>query len=673
MALMDRRLKDPWGVRFKDDNQKRDFTHWLCDNIEAAYNARIDIIGPYGQLDYNHWLYEMGKTPEKAKRFPGAADLNSSIVCEKVDALRARIVRTIFTEPVWTVEGWGKDAEKAPFAEEFHQWKLEEERLQQYLSKTIHSGLIEQNGILEILDRADVRLVTQLQKFAAMLTEGGDALIGEDNKPQIQTDEQGTPVPWSDEQTPYVEARTATYKTQRKGPGYRVISQRDFLFLPGHAADEHDLFGYAKRCFVRMGALAERVKLGVYPGIDVKDLERLSPRTTIQPGLERQGMSLAEQRDSTEEKELWDVLVLYDCDGDGLEEWYVCTVSVIDRVLLRIRKDDWGLPRYLPFTPFPRPDSVYGYSFVGDKLCTIAEEDTALRNMIADRSTMATNPPIVLLTNALWNPRSTPWGTGAIIRARQPNEIQPLTVPDVPQSAFVQRSLVKQSADAVAGLNDTAVGVTQEERRTATENSIVAQAAAVRTDEVVKNIQESLETLWLIRNELWIRTLEESPNGMEAPDTVIRTIETRGLEIQNGRFTSNMLRGNLRGKPRGSVETADKNKQRQDFGQSLQALAMLAKMIPQIGMVFQNPEAAEALIVQWARLFNVPERQAFVDPIRKMAQAAQAQMRGGMPGMMPGQPPMLGPGGAPDLQALLQAMPPEMADMLMNQQAGGVQ
>src|SRR4051812_48494970 len=165
MALLDRRMKDPTAVRFKSDTAKRDFITWLCDCIQAEEAAQSAFIQPYGLLDYSHWLYEQGKSDAKALPYPGAADLNSTIVTEKVDGMRARIIRTVFTDPVWSVEGWGQDAKKAPFSEEFHQWMLERERLQQYLSKVIHNSLVEQNGILEVLDRADVRAVQQLQRF----------------------------------------------------------------------------------------------------------------------------------------------------------------------------------------------------------------------------------------------------------------------------------------------------------------------------------------------------------------------------------------------------------------------------------------------------------------------------------------------------------------------------
>jgi hypothetical protein len=156
---------------------------------------------------------------------------------------------------------------------------------------------------------------------------------------------------------------------------------------------------------------------------------------------------------------------------------------------------------------------------------------------------------------------------------------------------------------------------------------------------------------------------------MPVPDAMVRALETRRLEIANGKFTAQMLRGNLRGKPRGSVETADKAKLRQDFGQSLQGLMMLAKMFPAVQFIFQNPEAAEAVIEQWARLFNVPDRQPFVNGLRKAIEAQQ-QAAHQQQMLMGGGVPMGAPAGPGNI---VQALPPQLQQLLMAGQAGGVQ
>lgn len=656
---------DPTVVKLSPAREL-EFTTWLVNEIQAAYDARATIIGQHGEIDYLHWLYEQGRSPQATGRWPGAADLGSPIITEKVDALRARMVRTVLTEPIWVVEGWGKDASRAPFVEEFHQWQAENERLQAYFTKGIHNGLIEGTGILEVVDRHDLRLVTKKQQVAAKLgPDGASVLLDEDNQPIVDLDEEGRPVPVEDGK-PVIDAEIASYERVRKGPGYRVISLRDFLFLPGHAADKSELFGYAKRCWKRMPDLDALAKQGVYT--NVEKLSRESDRETANPNLERQGQQIAEQRDRTSEKELWEVLILHDLDDDGLEEWYVATVSVQHRLLLRLQKDDLGVPRYIDLTPFPRPDSVYGYPFAW-KLASTAEEHAARRNMVSDRSTLATNAPITRRQGALWDPKEQPWGPGVVIDVRDAQEITPIQVPDIPQSAMALMQEPLQMAERIAGLNDISTAATSTEDKTLGEVRLQTTAAEIRIDEGVKLIQESLETLFLVRNELWIRTLEKQPEGIEPPDTLVRSLEARGLKDDsfNGKFTAKILRGNFRGKPRGSVETADRGRLLAMFNGSIRALAEMAKFNPLFGMILQHPGVAKTILEQWARLYAVPDRQVFmqaaqevVKQLQEQAAQQQAMMQGGMPpqGQLP-------PGPPEGIDGMMAQLPPELQQLAM--------
>jgi hypothetical protein len=666
--------KDPFDVQLTAEKRK-DLADWLSTEIESAYNARVNIIGPYGDIDYSHHLYEQGKSQTNSLRWPGAADLTSWIVTEKVDSLRARIVRTIFSEPVFIIDGWGADAKKSAYAEEFHQWQVEATRLQQYLSKVVHNALIEQTGVLEVVDRAESRLIRRTLQAAAKKTADGLMLLDDKNQPIPDRDERGA-LKQAVEGEEVIDVASESYQTVRKGPGYRVISLRDFLFLPGHVADKADLFGRAKRCWLRTAQLTERVKQGWYDKETVEKMGGESDRTEVPQGLQRTGVSLAEQTGRTVEKEVWEVQLLHDLDDDGLEEWYLATVSVQHRELLRLKRDDLGYERYIDFTPFPRSNSLYGYSYVLDKMGTIAEEHTSIRNMIADRSQLATNPPIKRVTGSLWNPQEQPFGTASVIDVRDPNEVQAMVIPDVPASAVQREAVVLQAAERVTGLNDTAVGVNTQEKRTLGEVQIVEMGGAVRTEEVIKNLQESMEILWCVINECWIRTLREMPQGLEAPERIARSIETKQLQLQDGRFTASMLMGNLRGKPRQSVETADKNRMRQDFNQSLQALVGFAKLFPMAQLIFQNPEVLKSLMEQWARLYNVPDMQPYIKALSVPPQQPGMGMLG--PGQpqpgAEGQPPQGGQPNPAQIQQLLAQMPEEQLAQLEQMVAqGGVQ
>jgi hypothetical protein len=109
-------------------------------------------------VDHWHALYEQARTRTKqTSPWPDAADLTSYIPCEKVDAIQARGMRTVWTEPVYVVEGWGASADRAPFVEEFSQWKLEEERFQSILDRLWLISLIEPRGLLEVYEDTTTR------------------------------------------------------------------------------------------------------------------------------------------------------------------------------------------------------------------------------------------------------------------------------------------------------------------------------------------------------------------------------------------------------------------------------------------------------------------------------------------------------------------------------------
>jgi len=213
---------------------------------------------------------------------------------------------------------------------------------------------------------------------------------------------------------------------------------------------------------------------------------------------------------------LWEIVFLWDHDDDGLEEWYVATLSVRKRVLVRLQHDDLNLRRYLPFTPFPRADSVYGYSFVGHKLATVTAEHTALRNMIADRSALATQAPIKRVQGALWDPDMQPFG-------RAPSSTCATCGSSSRWSSrrAAQRHRAGEEHPGGGGthqrLERPRLGTQPTESRTLGEVQLTTEQSFVRMEESIRHCQETLEDLFQLRHAIWIRALEQQETGIEAP------------------------------------------------------------------------------------------------------------------------------------------------------------
>jgi hypothetical protein len=131
-------------------------------DITNAFDARASVIGDGGLIDLADFFYEQGRSDPKDRPFVGAADLTSYFIYEKVSALRARLMKAVFgVRPFCFVEGWGEDAKKAPYVEEFHDWQVRKGDLPLELYKTVHGALLEDGYILEVSERIETRRIVE--------------------------------------------------------------------------------------------------------------------------------------------------------------------------------------------------------------------------------------------------------------------------------------------------------------------------------------------------------------------------------------------------------------------------------------------------------------------------------------------------------------------------------
>jgi hypothetical protein len=640
-------------------DQRQALANWLQTELYNALAAR-SALEP--EVDYWHQLYEQARTRSQDNLpWPDAADLTSYIPCEKVDSIHARIMRTVWVNPLWTVEGWGETADRAPFVEEFHQFKAEEERLQSVLDKWALMALIEPRGLLEVYESSERRPTRKQIQAKPKTTPDGGILFDEKGMPQLEQDANGA---YTEAKGNEVAVTTVIDSSDvvRSGPQYRVIPYRDSLILPGHARDKDEVWGYAKRIFPQLRDLKARAADGVY---DVDAVGRLTEVGDKEPdaALQRSGMGVAPQQRETAEKELWEGLILCDVnsilDSRGQDpirgvkagaRWYLVTIHQRSGVLLRWNHDDFERSRYVPLMLFPRPDrATEGYSFIGHKLVTTIEEHTAYRNMGADATSKAVNKPILKLQGALWDEDEQPWGPKAVITVRSPQEISEVQVSDAPASVYANIDRCERTADRLSGVNDIASGQVVAGDKTLGEIQMATEQAFVRMDLVVRRFQEAMEDLWQIRHAIWKRTLAEQPEGIDAPESVLIGLEGRGVPIDqympNGKITAAMLDGPFRGKPYGSVQNADLNRQRNDFVGMMQALPMLLQAFPELRPRFASPRAAYAMGRQFLRVFNVQNLQAFLGSPSQDLQSQQQVSALPLPSYIPPPPPPTPPPG----------------------------
>jgi hypothetical protein len=624
--------RDPFDVKLADD-KKLQFTLWLCDEVQAALDAN----GAHArEVDYWHLLYEQGRTRlASTAPWPGAADLTSYLGTQNVDALQARLMKTVWVEPVWTVEGFGAASDNAPIVEELHQWWAEEEQLQSVLDKISLISLIEPRGLLEVREGSKRMLVRKRMNAAIEVDPADPQLQVHDEKgnAKLLRDDSGTIMDAQPGQ-PYAETTVDVLETVRSGPQYRVIPYRDSVILPGHARHKDDIWGYGKKFTKRMPEIQALADDKVY---DAEAVSRLTQTgdTEADAAMQRSGQAVAPQDGPTAEKELWEVLVLHDLDGRG-ERWYLATIHLGQQILLRLQHDDLDHSRFVVFNLFPRPDrATEGFSCIGHKLITTIEEHTAWRNMIADRASMVVQTPIKRLTGALWDPLEQPWGPSAVIDVRDMKEVEPMQVPDVPASAVERERSMERTAERLMGVNDIASGQTLNETKTLGEVQMATEQSFVRMDLVIRRFQESMEDLFQIRHAIRKRMLQEQKE-IEPPASVLTGLEARGVPV-SGMIGPEVMEGTFRGKPRGSVETADPKALRNDLNQLLQVLPAFMQLAPMMAQFF-GPQSVRAMLDQVVRTYRIPNRQAFL---------------GG-----PAQQQMIGPQGPPHPPQLASGVPP---------------
>lgn len=639
----------------------------LCVEIQDALDARATIIADGGLIDFWDWFYEQGRTAPNQLPFPGAADLTSYIITENVDAMQSQLMRAVYgVTPICFVSGWGESAKKAQYVEAFMDWQARKSGLKEELDKTLFGALIEDCYILEVREQIETRRHVEEFDAAIQTNPEGGAIFDAQGNVQVLTDGEGEPIK-AEMNQPAARIKRSYVRTKRLGPRYEPISMKDFVFLPGHARTKHQIWGYAYRFWERIPTIQERADDGIYDKDALKEMGDGSDRET--EAVIRVVDSVAPQQGPAVEKELWQLSLKRDLDGDGREEWYLATVSVKHRVLLRLKLDTFvmkvGRPRCVPFVLFPRRNAVYGYSYAGDKLSTLAEEHTALRNMKADRGALATNKPLKVMRGAPWNPDTQPIGVGRTITVNRQDDIQELDIADVPAGIVEQERSIIQAKERVGMLSDATIGVLADEKRTLGENRLVQGGSGTRVSTVIGRLHDALAAVFELTHAIWLETLEADPKGVEAPQRVIDQLSSQKMDLKGGRFTLENLKGEFAFEPYGSIDTANPERQRGDFNNWLTALTNLAKVFPAMQAIFMSPDAAKAILEEGMRVYQVRDREPFLGAFRQLGALPPAMGPGMSPGpeQMPGDPMA---GGNP--MAMLEAMmgggqPPEVEGM----------
>lgn len=655
--------KNPYRIAL-DDPGRAEFFRDLITELQLAIAARNEYMRDGGLIDQWQAMYE--QTPDYARMRDGRKDFASWMPTVYVDSLADRVNQVVFgVEPICMVEGWPNataDQSASPDAaakvEAFHEWQADNERLRLVADKLFRQGLIEGNGLLEVSERKRQVKTKKTMRAAVQLNEHGAPALDDQLRPIPRRDEQNRLVPhmpndpaFNGPEAPSVDVSYDETSPLGDGPEYNIISTKHFLYLPVHAKDEGQVYGFARRFFLTVADCLQLEQAGTYDGVD--QLGTSQERLTTE---EDRRLSQNAQEASTDDramKELWQVSLRVDIDGDGIPEWVIATVSLQHNVGLQLAFDDLAQTRYLSFTPFPRSTSVWGMSMIA-KMWTTIDEHTCWRNLSAEAAEKKVHAPILRQRNSSWKPEIQPWGTENVIDVNSvAGDLAQFNAADVPEGIFLKTREVEEAGERQSGLNDVAMlggssasGGSRGGHATATEVQTDAHASYVRVQAVVDRAQEFMADWYYLRHTLWKRALG-SGQSLTLPfgHRALKGLESRGIfDPANGplAFTAQDLEGTWRFKPRGSVETADVYRLRDDYiGFIENVVPALMKLSPSFAQfVASNPAFIKACFQDGLRLFRMEALQTVMNQL--MAQFAQQQA------LAPLQPPAgLLPPGAP--------------------------
>ncbi len=185
---------------------------------------------------------------------------------------------------------------------------------------------------------------------------------------------------------------------------------------------------------------------------------------------------------------------LYQCDADddGLTEWVLFEVAVKERVLLRGELYPYfhDKPFFIPVSVYPRRDYVYGYSTC-EILHDLQEEQSVIRNQRVDNGTLVNTPTFAVKIGTKWDVQKDPFVPGSAYPVRDKDDITPILLGRVDQSAFAEEEKVVREMREVIGVSETLQGQTAG-NTTLGETELARQGTNTKFDVLIDNVASAL-------------------------------------------------------------------------------------------------------------------------------------------------------------------------------------
>ena len=450
----------------------------LIAELKHHYDTFMSAINKHHRnIEEWHRLYE-AIPRRKVKKFPwpGASNFQVHLISSTLNALHARLVKSVQVDPVYLVEPRTEAAAAGldKKVEEYMDYWVDQMGLGRSLDKLFLLMLIEGTGILRL-----------------------DWLMRKGRVPDLMVPQASGDVPLESQE--YIEY---------SGPQVTPVPLKNFLLIPADAPEIKDAVYVGHRVWRTEQQLRDLATQGVYfnvgrllEGPDGGTPPERAPRSTA-----GRVVTPESGRDSRYKKassyELVELYGKYDF-GDG-EVPALITFNPDRKILLRLEPYpyDFGRAPYVDFCVYPRPNFFWGRS-VPEILSSSQRELTAFHNMRADAIAKRISPPILVDQSSGVDPNRHKWRPGALIRVNGVESMRELQLQDVPSSLFGHTQDIRADAERAMGVSDYNLGISPTSQRTATEVNRVVSEGYVQNDVLVARLQYSMRDLawgiwWLL-------------------------------------------------------------------------------------------------------------------------------------------------------------------------------
>lgn len=402
--------------------------------------------------------YESKSYP-KMTPWPNAASLNIPTTRSAVDTIHAHLYQAMTgTVPLFRVEASSQaDVTPAQQIEQVLQWQMIEQiDITAAIDGMLRRSLIDGTGIGKVTWRRQSKR-----------TRKPGLVMGDDGKPKMS--DGGKPIRALVEETEYVINQ----------PNVEDIDIMDFCLYPANAKSIEDAIMVGHRVWKSENDLHLGVRDGLY---DEAEIKKVIDGRAAQPDDQSESFGGDETRDAeagvqsgqpndTKDRafEIFELIALYDGDGDGIKEDCLFVLEMSTATLLRAEVYPyWHNERcYVDYTPMPRAGHFFGYS-IPELLESLHAEINAIRNQRVDAGTIFLSPVLAARRTVKFDFNRQRWRPGAVLYMDDPkNDVMPLSFPAGGlQQAFSEEQSAREQAEKITGASDYSQGSSPSRSRT---------------------------------------------------------------------------------------------------------------------------------------------------------------------------------------------------------------